>query len=152
MNSAMAIEVLMQYEEMLRAVDSPSPQIAAVTQVRDDLLTALTRSAWNGTAGWFRRAWLGEGNGLGWLGDDGLWLEPNAWALLSAVTDAINVTQQVWQAYFRKEREIEVRLDTCCLNGALTGCTLNGFNVFSGDSKHPALQQGAESYWCHLYD
>jgi hypothetical protein len=102
MNSAMAIEVLAQYEEMLRAVDSPSSQIAAVTQVRDDLLTALTQSAWNSTAGWFRRAWLGEGSGLGWLGDDGLWLEPNAWALLGAVTDAINVTQQVRQAFLKQ--------------------------------------------------
>src|SRR5262249_9615264 len=33
---------------------------------------------------WFRRAWLGPT--LGWLGEKGLWLEPQPWAIISRAT------------------------------------------------------------------
>lgn len=106
MNSAMAVEVLHQYAQLLQVLGSPAASVKAVTDVRSSILQALGRSAWNGTAGHYRRVWLGEGPGLGWLGDAGLWLEPNAWAMLSGAADALNATQTVgWRVVVERKRE-----------------------------------------------
>jgi hypothetical protein len=94
MNSAMATRVLLKYAQLLNFTGD-SALAAEVMATRAQLMDALQAVAWNATQGWYRRAYLGPGPDLGWVGDLGLWLEPNAWAVLGGLTDAHNLTQQL---------------------------------------------------------
>jgi hypothetical protein len=51
------------------------------------------RAQWTGK--WLRRAWLGPT--VGWLGEKGLWLEPQPWAMIGGVTDAAQTRELVAQ-------------------------------------------------------
>jgi hypothetical protein len=95
MNSAMATRVLDKYAQLLQFANAPQSEVDNVTQTRQALITAMNQYTYNATAGWYRRAWLGPGADYGWVGDGGVWLEPNAWALLGGVTDAANSTDKL---------------------------------------------------------
>lgn len=84
LNSAMAAWVFDYYARMLDYAGGSSSMAKDVRRVAAQHRGA-TQAQWNGK--WFRRVWLGEK--LGWLGDSTLWIEPQAWAILSgAATDA----------------------------------------------------------------
>lgn len=51
MNSAMAVEVLWHYQELLTLVDAPASEISVVNEVRRNITTALLDTAWNADAG-----------------------------------------------------------------------------------------------------
>nr|MDO8109803.1 hypothetical protein [Candidatus Sigynarchaeota archaeon] len=76
LNTAMATHVLDLFARMLAfSGDGNHPE-----QIKSeaDGFRAAVKQQWNGR--WFKRAWLGEG--LGWVGDDALWLEPQPWAII----------------------------------------------------------------------
>ena len=99
----MAIFVLGEYQAMLQAdrADSASKSaMEAVGATRASLRAATHRAAWVEQRGWYARAYFGSdgiGGDSGWLGrgPNAFWLEPNAWALLSGLTDEHNTTQRV---------------------------------------------------------
>eukprot|EP00045_Choanoeca_perplexa_P017420 m.253243 g.253243 ORF g.253243 m.253243 type:complete len:916 (+) comp17534_c0_seq1:866-3613(+) len=95
MNTAMATRVLDKYAQLLTFANASASEVANVTHTRQALIDAMNRFTYNATAGWYRRAWLGPGDDYGWVGDGGVWLEPNAWALLGEVTNAVNSTNAV---------------------------------------------------------
>jgi hypothetical protein len=81
LNSAMAAYVFDHYARMLRyAADVSAVQARARQKAEEH--RAAARSQWTGK--WLRRAWLGPT--LGWLGEQGLWLEPQPWAVIGGVT------------------------------------------------------------------
>jgi hypothetical protein len=51
MNSAMAVEVLWHYQELLALADAPASEISVVDAVRRNITTALMDAAWNADAG-----------------------------------------------------------------------------------------------------
>jgi hypothetical protein len=77
LNSAMAVHVYERYAELLSYAGDEAA-FATDIRARAERLRQAVRSQWTGK--WFRRAWLGSG--LGWLGENGLWLEPQSWALI----------------------------------------------------------------------
>lgn len=77
LNSAMASYVYDRYAELLAYTEGEEAFIAD-TRTHADRLRKAVHSQWTGK--WFRRAWLGPT--LGWLGERGLWLEQQPWALL----------------------------------------------------------------------
>ena len=78
LNSAMAAYVLDYYGQLLAyAGEDSSPARQKAEQHRN-----AARAQWTGK--WLRRAWLGPT--LGWLGEKGLWLEPQPWAVIGRVT------------------------------------------------------------------
>jgi hypothetical protein len=83
LNSAMAAWVFDYYARMLDAAGKDASLVARVRASADEHRAA-ARKQWNGK--WFRRAWLGPT--LGWIGEMGLWLEPQPWAILSGVVTA----------------------------------------------------------------
>jgi len=83
LNSAMAAWVFDYYAQMLGYAGEDAAPIAHVRQRAEENRKA-ARAQWTGK--WLRRAWLGPT--VGWLGEKGLWLEPQPWAILGGVTDA----------------------------------------------------------------
>ena len=83
LNSAMAAWVFDYYARMLTYAGQDAAQIAHVRQKAEENRQA-ARAQWTGK--WLRRAWLGPT--VGWLGEKGLWLEPQPWAIVGGVTDA----------------------------------------------------------------
>jgi hypothetical protein len=78
LNSAMAAYVFDYYARMLAyAGEESAPARQKAEQHRK-----AARAQWTGK--WLRRAWLGPT--LGWLGEKGLWLEPQPWAVIGGVT------------------------------------------------------------------
>jgi hypothetical protein len=82
LNSAMAAWVFDYYARMLTYAGQDAGQIAHVRQKAEENRKA-ARAQWTGK--WLRRAWLGPT--VGWLGEKGLWLEPQPWAIIGGVTD-----------------------------------------------------------------
>jgi hypothetical protein len=80
LNSAMAAYVFDYYGRMLAYVGYDSSAALARRAAEEHRKAA--HAQWNGQ--WLRRAWLGPT--LGWLGEKGLWLEPQPWAVIGGVT------------------------------------------------------------------
>jgi len=83
LNSAMAAWVLDYYAGMLAYAGGDAASIAHARRKAEEHRQA-GRAQWTGK--WLRRAWLGPT--VGWLGEKGLWLEPQPWAIIGGVTDA----------------------------------------------------------------
>jgi glycosyl hydrolase family 36 len=83
LNSAMAAWVFDYYARMLAYSGENAAPIAHARQKAEENRKA-ARAQWTGK--WLRRAWLGPT--VGWLGEKGLWLEPQPWAIIGGVTDA----------------------------------------------------------------
>lgn len=77
LNSAMASYVFDRYASLLASV-GPEPELAGDARQKAEEHRRAVRAQWTGE--WFRRAWLGPG--LGWLGEDSLWIEPQPWAII----------------------------------------------------------------------
>ena len=83
LNSAMAAYVFDYYASMLTYTGVDAKFASEVRQKAEDHRDAVQKQ-WTGK--WFKRAWLGPT--LGWLGEKGLWLEPQPWAMISGATSA----------------------------------------------------------------
>jgi len=81
LNSAMASYVFDHYARLLTYAGD-DPRIAAGIRRRAEEHRKAVQQQWTGK--WFRRAWLGPSQG--WLGEKGLWLEPQPWAIIGGVT------------------------------------------------------------------
>jgi hypothetical protein len=90
LNSAMAAWVFDYYATMLAWAGDKS-DIAAQALLRSEGNRKAAASQWTGR--WLRRAWLGPA--LGWLGEKGLWLEPQPWAIIGGVTTPEQTRQLV---------------------------------------------------------
>ncbi len=77
LNSAMAAYVFECFASVLEIARENGEAVAAVRRSAAAHRAAV-RAQWTGR--WFRRAWLGPK--LGWLGNDDLWIEAQAWAIL----------------------------------------------------------------------
>ena len=82
LNSAMASYVFAHYARLI-AYEGGDPQLVADLNTRAEDHRKALRQQWTGK--WFRRAWLGLSQG--WLGEKGLWLEPQPWAIIGGVTN-----------------------------------------------------------------
>ncbi|MGH9516541.1 MAG: GH36-type glycosyl hydrolase domain-containing protein [Terriglobales bacterium] len=87
LNSAMAAYVFDYYASMLTYTGVDAHFASEVRQKAEDHRDAVQKQ-WTGK--WFRRAWLGPT--LGWLGEKGLWIEPQPWAMISGATSADQTT------------------------------------------------------------
>jgi len=83
LNSAMAAWVFDYYARMLAYAGGDAAEIAHAREKAEENRKA-ARAQWTGK--WLRRAWLGPT--IGWLGEKGLWLEPQPWGIISGVTSA----------------------------------------------------------------
>lgn len=77
LNSAMAAYVFDYYALMLTYAGDNGSLASAIRQKAEEHRSAVQQQ-WTGK--WFRRAWMGPK--LGWLGERGLWLEPQPWAMI----------------------------------------------------------------------
>lgn len=77
LNSAMASCVFDYYARMLTYAGDDGTLSSPIRQKAEEHRHAVQQQ-WAGK--WFRRAWLGPT--LGWLGEQGLWIEPQPWAML----------------------------------------------------------------------
>jgi hypothetical protein len=77
LNSAMAAYVFDYYASMLTYTGVDAHFASDVRQKAEEHRDAVQKQ-WTGK--WFRRAWLGPT--LGWLGEKGLWIEPQPWAMI----------------------------------------------------------------------
>ncbi|MGA2183457.1 MAG: hypothetical protein ABSH47_10540 [Bryobacteraceae bacterium] len=80
LNSAMAAWVFDYYARLLTYAGEADSATHAREKAEQNRKAAA--SQWTGQ--WLRRAWLGPT--LGWLGEKGLWLEPQPWAIVGGVT------------------------------------------------------------------
>jgi hypothetical protein len=80
LNSAMAAWVFDYYAGMLSYAGGDAAQMEDAHQKAEENRQA-ARAQWTGK--WLRRAWLGPT--VGWLGEKGLWLEPQPWAMIGGV-------------------------------------------------------------------
>jgi hypothetical protein len=80
-NSAMAAYVFDYYALMLTYAGDEGRVAGPIRQKAEEHRDAVGKQ-WTGK--WFRRAWLGPT--MGWLGEKGLWIEPQPWALISGAT------------------------------------------------------------------
>jgi hypothetical protein len=87
LNSAMAAYVFDYYATMLTYTGVDAKFASEVRQKAEDHRDAVQKQ-WTGK--WFRRAWLGPT--LGWLGEKGLWIEPQPWAIIGGATSADQTT------------------------------------------------------------
>jgi hypothetical protein len=90
LNSAMAAYVFDYYATMLTYTGVDAKFASEVRQKAEDHRDAVQKQ-WTGK--WFRRAWLGPT--MGWLGEKGLWIEPQPWAMISGATSADQTTTLV---------------------------------------------------------
>jgi hypothetical protein len=79
LNSAMAAYVFDYYARML-AYAGEEDRVTTPIRKKAEEHRAAVRKQWTGK--WFRRAWLGPTQG--WLGEKGLWIEPQPWAIIGA--------------------------------------------------------------------
>ena len=82
LNSAMAAYVFDYYARLL-AYAGDDEHITTPIRRKAEEHRAAVRGQWTGK--WLRRAWLGPTNG--WLGEKGMWIEPQPWALIARITD-----------------------------------------------------------------
>jgi Glycosyl hydrolase 36 superfamily, catalytic domain/Glycosyltransferase family 36 len=87
LNSAMSAYVFDYYASMLTYTGVDAKFASEVRQKAEDHRDAVQKQ-WTGK--WFRRAWLGPT--LGWLGEKGLWIEPQSWAMISGATSSDQTT------------------------------------------------------------
>lgn len=87
LNSAMAAYVFDYYASMLTYTGVDAKFASELRQTAEAHRDAVQRQ-WTGK--WFRRAWLGPT--LGWLGERGLWIEPQPWTMISGATSADQTT------------------------------------------------------------
>jgi hypothetical protein len=80
LNSAMASYVFDYYARMLTYAGDDDRISTPIRRKAEDHRAAVRRQ-WTGR--WFRRAWLGATQG--WLGDKGMWIEPQPWTLISGI-------------------------------------------------------------------
>ena len=80
LNSAMAAYVFDHYARALVYAGDDGRLSSDIRRKAEEHRQAV-RAQWAGR--WFRRAWLGPTQG--WLGEKGLWLEPQPWAIVSGV-------------------------------------------------------------------
>jgi hypothetical protein len=80
LNSAMGAWVFDYYARLL----SYAGDADSATQAREHAEQNRKAAAGQWTGQWLRRCWLGPT--LGWLGDKGLWIEPQPWAIVGGVT------------------------------------------------------------------
>ena len=78
-NSAMAAYVFDYYARLL-AYAGDDERITTPIRKKAEEHRAAVRAQWQGN--WFRRAWLGPTEG--WLGEKGMWIEPQPWAIIAA--------------------------------------------------------------------
>jgi len=90
LNSAMAAWVFDYYARMLAYAGGDAETIAHARQRAGENREA-ARAQWTGK--WLRRAWLSPT--AGWLGEKGLWLEPQPWAIIGGATDAERTKQLI---------------------------------------------------------
>jgi hypothetical protein len=81
LNSAMAAWVFDYYAGMLAYAGDDAARMANARQKAEENRKA-ARAQWTGK--WLKRAWIGPA--VGWLGEKGLWLEPQPWAILGGIT------------------------------------------------------------------
>jgi hypothetical protein len=81
LNSAMAAWVFDDYAGMLAYAGDDAARVANARQKAEENRKA-ARAQWTGK--WLKRAWIGPV--VGWLGEKGLWLEPQPWAILGGIT------------------------------------------------------------------
>lgn len=77
LNSAMAAYVFDYYARLLTYAGDEDRATAPIRVVAEQHRGGV-RGQWTGK--WFRRAWLGPTQG--WLGEKGMWIEPQPWAIL----------------------------------------------------------------------
>ena len=77
LNSAMAAYVFDYYALMLTYAGDDGRIASGIRRKAEEHRNAVQQQ-WAGK--WFRRAWLGPT--LGWLGEKGLWIEPQPWAMI----------------------------------------------------------------------
>ena len=83
LNSAMAAYVFDYYARLL-SYAGDDERITTPIKRKAEEHRAAVRAAWTGS--WFKRCWLGPANG--WLGEKGLWLEPQPWAIIGSTASA----------------------------------------------------------------
>ncbi len=90
LNSAMASYVFDRYAQLLEYAGAIK---GATAQIRDhaDQHRQAVRQQWTGR--WFRRAWLGPT--LGWLGEKGLWVSPQPWAIIGGAASGAQAQKLV---------------------------------------------------------
>jgi hypothetical protein len=79
LNSAMAAYVFDYYARLL-AYAGDDERITTPIRRKAEEHRAAVRAQWTGN--WFKRCWLGPSNG--WLGEKGLWIEPQPWTIIGA--------------------------------------------------------------------
>jgi len=79
LNSAMAAYVFDSYARLLTYAGDDE-RITTPIRRKAEEHRAAVRAQWTGK--WFKRCWLGPTNG--WLGEKGLWIEPQPWAIIGA--------------------------------------------------------------------
>jgi hypothetical protein len=80
LNSAMAAYVFDYYALLLTYTGDEERTVSLIRRKAEDHRSAV-RQQWTGK--WFRRAWLGPTQG--WLGEKGMWIEPQPWAIISRI-------------------------------------------------------------------
>jgi hypothetical protein len=80
LNSAMAAYVFDYYALVLTFAGEDGRVSSQLRRKAEDHRSAV-REQWTGK--WFRRAWLGPMQG--WLGEKGLWIEPQPWAIIGRI-------------------------------------------------------------------
>jgi hypothetical protein len=81
LNSAMAAYVF-DYYALLLAYAGDEERSVSLIRVKAQEHRSAVQKLWTGE--WFPRAWLGPTQG--WLGEQGMWIEPQPWAILGRVT------------------------------------------------------------------
>src|SRR5581483_5896464 len=90
LNSAMAAYVFDYYALMLSYAGDNGSLAPAIRQKAEEHRSAVQQQ-WAGK--WFRRAWMGPT--LGWLGEKGLWLEPQPWAMIGGAASEEQTSELV---------------------------------------------------------
>ena len=81
LNSAMAAYVFDYYALILTYAGDDGRLSSPIRRKAEEHRSAV-RQQWTGK--WFRRAWLGPTQG--WLGEKGLWIEPQPWTIIAGIT------------------------------------------------------------------
>ena len=80
LNSAMAAYVFDCYALLLIYAGDEERSVSLIRRKAEEHRSAV-RQQWTGK--WFRRAWLGPTQG--WLGEKGMWIEPQPWAIIGRI-------------------------------------------------------------------
>lgn len=99
LNSAMASYVFDHYARLLAYAGGAPGYVAEVRKHAEEQREAVRRQ-WMGK--WFRRAWLGPS--LGWLGEKGLWISPQPWAIIGGAASK-DQTQELVQVIDKELRQ-----------------------------------------------